>query len=105
MFLSVPSSEQVDERVQKRSTVRLGIRLIHKICPESCAPNAELTQQQTVPRSLRSRLSPKARKLIKQTSLIIHGSSANNNTNNNNTNGSVKSIVETDVVDGFNRVS
>jgi hypothetical protein len=107
--MSVPPSanEQVDERVQKRSTVRLGIRLIHKICPESCAPNPEISQQQSVPRSLRSRLSPKARKLIKQTSLIIHGSSANNNntTNNNNTNGSVKSIVETDVVDGFNKVS
>jgi hypothetical protein len=55
-----------------------------------------------VPRSLRLRLSPKARKLIKQTSLIIHGS---NSGANNSSNGNVKSIVETDVVDGLNRVS
>lgn len=27
----------VDERIQRRSTVRLGIRLIHKICPDSTA--------------------------------------------------------------------
>lgn len=54
-----------------------------------------------MPRSLRLRLSPKARKLIKQTSLIIHGSSGTNNSSN----GNVKSIVETDVVDGLNRVS
>jgi hypothetical protein len=96
----------VDEKVQKRSTVRLGIRLIHKICPEAQLPNAEMNQQQkhsVQSRSLRSRLSPKARKLIKQTSLIIHGSS--NNNNNSNTNGSVKSIVETDALEGFNRVS
>lgn len=99
----------VDERAQKRSTVRLGIRLIHKICPESHLSSGggfagdTASQQPTVTRSLRSRLSPKARKLIKQTSLIIHGSSREGN--NNNSNGSVKSIVETDVVDGFNRVS
>lgn len=101
---TVSSSDQSDERAQKRSTVRLGIRLIHKICPEShLSSGAELaTQQPTVTRSLRSRLSPKARKLIKQTSLIIHGSSREGN---NNSNGSVKSIVEADVVDGFNRVS
>lgn len=30
----------VDERVQRRSTVRLGIRLIHKICPESTKASA-----------------------------------------------------------------
>ncbi|XP_058822478.1 uncharacterized protein LOC131684026 [Topomyia yanbarensis] len=29
-----------DERVQRRSTVRLGIRLIHKICPESTKASA-----------------------------------------------------------------
>jgi hypothetical protein len=55
-----------------------------------------------VPRSLRLRLSPKARKLIKQTSLIIHGS---NNSSSNNSNGNVKSIVEADVVDSLNKVS
>lgn len=95
----------MDERAQKRSTVRLGIRLIHKICPESHLSSGTETaaQQPTVTRSLRSRLSPKARKLIKQTSLIIHGSSKEGH--NNNSNGSVKSIVEADAVDGFNRVS
>lgn len=100
----VPSVEQADERIQRRSTVRLGIRLIHKICPEINLSNNEpsSTQQPTVPRSLRLRLSPKARKLIKQTSLIIHGS---NSGTNNSSNGNVKSIVEADVVDGLNRVS
>lgn len=96
------SSEQADERIQRRSTVRLGIRLIHKICPEINLSNNEPSQLPTVPRSLRLRLSPKARKLIKQTSLIIHGS---NSSTNNSSNGNVKSIVETDVVDGLNRVS
>lgn len=98
---AVPTSEQADERIQRRSTVRLGIRLIHKICPEINLSN-EPSQQPTVPRSLRLRLSPKARKLIKQTSLIIHGS---NSGTNNSSNGNVKSMVEADVVDGLNRVS
>ncbi|CRL02050.1 CLUMA_CG015119, isoform A [Clunio marinus] len=96
---TVPTAEQADERIQRRSTVRLGIRLIHKICPEINLSN-EPSQQPTVPRSLRLRLSPKARKLIKQTSLIIHGSNSGTNTNSN---GNVKSIVETDVVDSLNR--
>lgn len=97
---TVPTPEQADERIQRRSTVRLGIRLIHKICPEISLSNNEPSQQPTVPRSLRLRLSPKARKLIKQTSLIIHGSSTNSTSN-----GNVKSIVEADVVDNLNRVS
>lgn len=100
---TVPTPEQVDERIQRRSTVRLGIRLIHKICPEINLSNNEPSQQPTVPRSLRLRLSPKARKLIKQTSLIIHGS--NSGSTNNSSNGNVKSIVEADVVDSLNRVS
>lgn len=97
---TVPSAEHTDERIQRRSTVRLGIRLIHKICPEINLSNNEPSHQPTVPRSLRLRLSPKARKLIKQTSLIIHGS---NSSTNNSSNGNVKSIVETDVVDSLNR--
>lgn len=39
-FLSFPvppAEAALDERVQRRSTVRLGIRLIHKICPDSTA--------------------------------------------------------------------
>lgn len=102
MSPTVPTAELTDERIQRRSTVRLGIRLIHKICPEINLTNSEPSQQPTVPRSLRLRLSPKARKLIKQTSLIIHGS---NSGTNNSSNGNVKSIVEADVVDGLNRVS
>lgn len=99
----VPTAEQADERIQRRSTVRLGIRLIHKICPEINLSNNEIpSHQPTVPRSLRLRLSPKARKLIKQTSLIIHGS---NSGTNNSSNGNVKSIVEADAVDSLNRVS
>lgn len=72
---------------------------MHKICPETNLSNNESSQQPTVPRSLRLRLSPKARKLIKQTSLIIHGS----NSSANSTNGTVNSLVtETDVSDGTN---
>jgi hypothetical protein len=102
---TVPTADNADERIQRRSTVRLGIRLLHKICPEINFTSSEPSppQQPTVPRSLRLRLSPKARKLIKQTSLIIHGSNSNSNTNNNS-NGTVKSI-ETDVTDGLNKVS
>lgn len=77
---------------------------MHKICPEINLTSSEPPQQQqqpTVPRSLRLRLSPKARKLIKQTSLIIHGS----NSSSNNSNGNVKSIVEADVPDSLNKVS
>lgn len=100
---TVPSTEPNDERIQRRSTVRLGIRLIHKICPDiNLSNNEPSSTQPTVPRSLRLRLSPKARKLIKQTSLIIQGSNSNTN---NSSNGNVKSIVEADVVDSLNRVS
>lgn len=98
----VPTADLNDERIQRRSTVRLGIRLIHKICPEINLSNNEPTPQPIVPRSLRLRLSPKARKLIKQTSLIIHGS---NSSTNNSSNGNVKSISDADVVDSLNRVS
>lgn len=103
---SVPVADNSDERMQRRSTVRLGIRLLHKICPDinlsANEPSPQQQQQPTVPRSLRLRLSPKARKLIKQTSLIIHGS----NSNTNNSNGTVKSIAtEADVTDSLNKVS
>lgn len=55
-----------------------------------------------MPRSLRLRLSPKARKLIKQTSLIIHGS----NNASNNSNGTFTSIsTDADVSDDANKVS
>ncbi|CAO1397796.1 unnamed protein product [Diamesa hyperborea] len=92
--------EQSDERIQRRSTVRLGIRLIHKICPELTLAT-EQSQLQTVPRTLRLRLSPKARKLIKQTSLIVNGS--NNSAQSNGTNGAMKTNVDTDVTDSINR--
>ena len=71
-----------DERVQRRSTVRLGIRLIHKICPDSTkasaldstvsnsvnvdstdSPGPQQTINTQMPRSLRLRLSPKSLKL------------------------------------------
>jgi hypothetical protein len=98
----VPTIDQNDERIQRRSTVRLGIRLLHKICPETNLPNNESSQPPSVPRSLRLRLSPKARKLIKQTSLIIHGS----NNASNNSNGTLTSIsADADVSDAANKVS
>ncbi|XP_070500300.1 phosrestin-2 [Chironomus tepperi] len=97
---TVPTTDQNDERIQRRSTVRLGIRLLHKICPETNLSNNEPSQLPPVPRSLRLRLSPKARKLIKQTSLIIHGS----NSTTNNTNGTVSSITsDADLSDNANK--
>lgn len=75
---------------------------MHKICPETNLSNNESSQLPPVPRSLRLRLSPKARKLIKQTSLIIHGS----NSASNNSNGTVTSITtDPDLTDNANKVS
>ncbi|XP_059621018.1 arrestin homolog isoform X2 [Phlebotomus argentipes] len=56
-------SDQEDEKMQKRSTVKLGIRLIHKISPEiRCCPQAPQSQAPSIPKCLRLRLSPKALK-------------------------------------------
>lgn len=64
LLLHLPA-EPVDERVQRRSTVKLGIRLIHKICPVANSADKLVTGQPPTSgaRSLRLRLSPKALKL------------------------------------------
>ncbi|GAB0088133.1 uncharacterized protein DMENIID0001_025150 [Sergentomyia squamirostris] len=54
--------DQADEKMQKRSTVKLGIRLIHKIPTEiRCCPQTQ-SQAPSIPKCLRLRLSPKALK-------------------------------------------
>uniref|UniRef100_A0A1B0CBA9 Putative arrestin n=1 Tax=Lutzomyia longipalpis TaxID=7200 RepID=A0A1B0CBA9_LUTLO len=56
-------ANQSDEKMQKRSTVKLGIRLIHKIPAEiRCCPQAPQSQAPSIPKCLRLRLSPKALK-------------------------------------------
>lgn len=68
-------NEESDGRLQKRSSVRLGIKLLHKLSLESIVNHNEFNQSNqtlTIPR-LRLKLSPKGRKLIKHTSLIMHG--------------------------------
>lgn len=79
--------------------MRLGVRLIHKICPEINITSEPPLPPQSVPRTLRLRLSPKARKLIKQSSMFVNGSS-----NNANPADSSKS-VDSENVDNMNRAS
>ncbi|XP_063708935.1 phosrestin-2 [Culicoides brevitarsis] len=71
------SVEQTDEIIHRRSTVRLGIRLTHKICPETNILAPEHAQNNPTPRSLRLRLSPKSFKLSKQ-SCSLDGTTSTN---------------------------
>lgn len=95
-----------DERIQRRSTVRLGVRLIHKINPESnlttqvtdssTATNANPPSLSSVmPKTFRLKLSPKTLKLTKHQSCSVDSSA----------NGSIKSLIvkDNDGVD-FNKV-
>uniref|UniRef100_A0A336MCB4 CSON013564 protein n=1 Tax=Culicoides sonorensis TaxID=179676 RepID=A0A336MCB4_CULSO len=70
-------AEQTEERIQRRSTVRLGIRLTHKICPDASLLPPDPVQSTPTPRSLRLRLSPKSLKLSKQ-SYSLDGTSTSN---------------------------
>lgn len=54
-------ADQADEKIQRRSTVKLGIRLVHRIPPEvRCLPSQTITNVSSLPKCLRLRLSPKA---------------------------------------------
>lgn len=56
-------ADQADDKIQRRSTVKLGVRLIHKIPPEiRCSPSQTITSVSSLPKYLRLRLSPKALK-------------------------------------------
>lgn len=73
--------ETLNERIQKNSSVKLGVKFLHKIPAESVVDYNQInpiSQYSTLPR-LRLKLSPKARKLIKHTSLILHGEYKNIN--------------------------
>lgn len=71
---AVSNSDVVDEKTQKRYTVRLGVRMVHKFQEQSDLFKINPYDQNhgsSMPRLRMKLLSPKARKLIKQTSLII----------------------------------
>lgn len=54
-------ADQADEKIQRRSTVKLGIRLVHRISPEvRCLPSQTITSVSSLPKCLRLKLSPKA---------------------------------------------
>ena len=74
--------------------------MIHIICPDINITSEPSVQ--TNPKPLRFRLSPKARKLIKQCSVIEIGNSINKNIQKNEESSS---FLEQDGMDGLNRVS
>lgn len=56
-------ADHSDEKVQRRSTVKLGIRLVHRIPPEvRCLSSQTVANVSSLPKCLRLKLSPKARK-------------------------------------------
>lgn len=58
------TAEQDEERLQRRSMVRLGVRVIHKVPAEAKLYQIPNSSNSTIlPRTLRLRLSPKALKL------------------------------------------
>lgn len=57
------TADQGEDRFNRRSVVRLGVRVIHKITSEAKAQPILNTNPQTLSKSLRLRLSPKALKL------------------------------------------
>lgn len=67
LFDSIPwpiiLADQVEERFSRRSMVRLGVRVIHKISSETKAQPIVATNPNTLSKSLRLRLSPKALKI------------------------------------------
>lgn len=56
-------ADQAEDRFSRRSLVRLGVRVIHKITSEAKAQPIVNTNPTTLSKSLRLRLSPKALKL------------------------------------------
>lgn len=63
LFIHSTIADQVEERFSRRSMVRLGIRVIHKISSETKVPPIVATTPTTLSRTLRSRWSPKALKI------------------------------------------
>lgn len=71
-------ADQADEKHQRRSTVKLGIRLVHRIPPEvRCLPSQTITNVSSLPKCLRLKLSPKAIKFSNK--LCGGGGKANGN--------------------------
>lgn len=96
--VSTQTNDMIDEKLQKRYTVKLGVRLQHKfnidsellLCRETSNAN------QALPRLRMKLLSPKARKLIKQTSLIIQRANSSSLKSSNETEQNADSEIEVD---------
>lgn len=94
---AISCNDGIDERIQKRSTVKLGVKLLNTLCVEKMSNYNEYSpssQNSTIPR-LRLKLSPRARKLVKHTSLIMHGEYKN--INSNFTEDNQMSVSETNI--------
>lgn len=61
--LNLISADQVEERFSRRSMVRLGVRVIHKVSSEAKPQPIVATIPNTLSKTLRLRLSPKALKI------------------------------------------
>lgn len=65
------TAEQANEHFNRRSMVRLGVRVIHKISSETKAQPIVEPNTNNLSKSLRSRLSPKALKLANKFSTSV----------------------------------
>lgn len=69
--MSIFIAEQANEHYNRRSMVRLGVRVIHKISSETKAQPIIEPTSNNLSKSLRSRLSPKALKLANKFSTSV----------------------------------
>jgi hypothetical protein len=91
---AISNGDFIDEKIQKRYTVRLGVQLVHNFNCEAelnFSKNIPESFQSSLPRLRMKLLSPKARKLIKQTSLIMQ---RENSHKSNLEKGQVSSEIE-----------
>lgn len=65
------AADQAEDRLNRRSMVRLGVRVIHKITSEARAQPIIEPNPPTLTKSLRLRLSPKALKLANKFSTSV----------------------------------
>lgn len=69
--IAINLADQGEDRLTRRSMVRLGVRVIHKITPETRAQPIIEPTPPTLSKSLRLRLSPKALKLASKFSTSV----------------------------------
>lgn len=71
IYFPVNLADQEEDRLTRRSMVRLGVRVIHKITSEARAQPIIEPSPPTLSKSLRLRLSPKALKLANKFSTSV----------------------------------